>query len=243
MTAKLGHDLVTCSGDTLLGADDKAGVAAIMAAVARLAADPQLPRPRLRIAFTPDEEIGAGRFAVRHRALRRAVRVHDRRLRDGAAPGRDVQCRRGDPDRPRRRRAPRSCHGQARQRAAACREDRRGPAGRHAGARDDVGARGIHPPLQHQRHARRGAGDRDRARLRRRAARAPRGAARSAPPRRSSAPSLAPASSSTSVRNTATCAATSMPPRTRPTPPRRRCARRGWTRFGPRSAAGPTARC
>jgi tripeptide aminopeptidase len=60
MTAKLGHDLVTSSGDTLLGADDKAGVAAIMAAVARLAADPQLPRPRLRIAFTPDEEIGMG---------------------------------------------------------------------------------------------------------------------------------------------------------------------------------------
>ncbi|MGZ4182364.1 MAG: tripeptide aminopeptidase PepT [Solirubrobacteraceae bacterium] len=60
MTAKLGHDLVTSSGDTLLGADDKAGVAAIMAAVARLAADPELPRPRLRIAFTPDEEIGLG---------------------------------------------------------------------------------------------------------------------------------------------------------------------------------------
>jgi tripeptide aminopeptidase len=60
MNAKLGHDLVTGSGDTLLGADDKAGVAAIMAAAARLAADPQLPRPHLRIAFTPDEEIGLG---------------------------------------------------------------------------------------------------------------------------------------------------------------------------------------
>lgn len=60
MTAKLGHDLVTSSGDTLLGADDKAGVAAIMAAVARLAADPQLPHPRVRVAFTPDEEIGMG---------------------------------------------------------------------------------------------------------------------------------------------------------------------------------------
>jgi tripeptide aminopeptidase len=60
LSAKLGHDLVTGSGDTLLGADDKAGVAAIMAAVARLAADPQLPRPHLRIAFTPDEEIGLG---------------------------------------------------------------------------------------------------------------------------------------------------------------------------------------
>ena len=57
---RLGHDIVTSSGDTLLGADDKAGVAEIMAAVARLAADPGLPRPTLRICFTPDEEIGEG---------------------------------------------------------------------------------------------------------------------------------------------------------------------------------------
>jgi tripeptide aminopeptidase len=58
--AKLGHDIVTSSGDTLLGADDKAGVAEIMAAVAHLAAHPELPRPTLRIGFTPDEEVGAG---------------------------------------------------------------------------------------------------------------------------------------------------------------------------------------
>ncbi len=60
LAAKLGHDIVTSSGDTLLGADDKAGVAEIMAAVAHLAAHPELPRPKLRIAFTPDEEIGEG---------------------------------------------------------------------------------------------------------------------------------------------------------------------------------------
>lgn len=59
LAGKIGHDIVTGSGDTLLGADDKAGVAAIMAAVAHLAAHPELPRPTLRIAFTPDEEIGA----------------------------------------------------------------------------------------------------------------------------------------------------------------------------------------
>jgi len=57
---KIGHDLVTASGDTLLGADDKAGVAVIMSAIAHLAANPELPRPTLRIAFTPDEEIGEG---------------------------------------------------------------------------------------------------------------------------------------------------------------------------------------
>jgi tripeptide aminopeptidase len=60
LAGKEGHDIVTSSGDTLLGADDKAGVAEIMAAVAHLAAHPELPRPTLRIGFTPDEEIGRG---------------------------------------------------------------------------------------------------------------------------------------------------------------------------------------
>jgi di/tripeptidase len=55
LMTKAGHDIVTTSGDTLLGADDKAGVAEIMTAVAHLAANPDLPRPTLRICFTPDE--------------------------------------------------------------------------------------------------------------------------------------------------------------------------------------------
>jgi tripeptide aminopeptidase len=60
LRASAGHDIVTSSGDTLLGADDKAGVAEIMAAVAHLAAHPELPRPAIRVCFTPDEEIGEG---------------------------------------------------------------------------------------------------------------------------------------------------------------------------------------
>jgi tripeptide aminopeptidase len=60
LAGRAGHDIVTSSGDTLLGADDKAGVAEIMAAVAHLAAHPELPRPALRVCFTPDEEIGEG---------------------------------------------------------------------------------------------------------------------------------------------------------------------------------------
>ncbi len=60
LARRVGHDIVSSSGDTLLGADDKAGVAAIVAAIAHLAARPELPRPTLRIAFTPDEEIGHG---------------------------------------------------------------------------------------------------------------------------------------------------------------------------------------
>jgi tripeptide aminopeptidase len=60
LTPKVGHDIVTTSGDTLLGADDKAGMAEVMAAVAYLAAHPELPRATVRVAFTPDEEIGEG---------------------------------------------------------------------------------------------------------------------------------------------------------------------------------------
>ncbi len=72
LAACVGHDLVSSSGDTLLGADDKAGVAEIMTAVAHLVTNPRAPRPTLRIAFTCDEEIGLGatrfdldRFAAR----------------------------------------------------------------------------------------------------------------------------------------------------------------------------------
>jgi tripeptide aminopeptidase len=57
---RAGHDLVTSSGNTLLGADDKAGVAEIMGALAHLATHPELPRPTLRACFTPDEEVGEG---------------------------------------------------------------------------------------------------------------------------------------------------------------------------------------
>jgi tripeptide aminopeptidase len=64
LASKAGHDIVTSSGDTLLGADDKAGVAEIMTAVAHLAAHPELPRPTLRVGFTPDEEVG-GQGATR----------------------------------------------------------------------------------------------------------------------------------------------------------------------------------
>src|SRR5207237_740253 len=60
LMGKEGEDIVTSSGDTLLGADDKAGVAEIMAALAHLAAHPELPRPTLRVCFTPDEEVGEG---------------------------------------------------------------------------------------------------------------------------------------------------------------------------------------
>lgn len=55
-----GHTLVTSDGTTLLGADDKAGVAAIMSVAEELVSHPEIPHGRIRIAFTPDEEVGRG---------------------------------------------------------------------------------------------------------------------------------------------------------------------------------------
>jgi tripeptide aminopeptidase len=60
LAARVGHDLVTSDGTTLLGADDKAGIAEIMAAVGRLAANGDGPRAPIRVAFTVDEEVGRG---------------------------------------------------------------------------------------------------------------------------------------------------------------------------------------
>lgn len=57
---KIGDDIVTASGATLLGADDKAGVAIVMAAARTLLSDPSIPHGTIRLGFTPDEEIGRG---------------------------------------------------------------------------------------------------------------------------------------------------------------------------------------
>ncbi|WP_276356867.1 peptidase T [Cohnella caldifontis] len=61
-----GHTLVTTDGTTLLGADDKAGIAEIMTAMAYLIRHPEIKHGQIRVAFTPDEEIGRGphRFDV-----------------------------------------------------------------------------------------------------------------------------------------------------------------------------------
>lgn len=56
----VGQDLIVTDGTTLLGADDKAGVAEILALAQRLLHDPSLPHGDIRIAFTPDEEVGGG---------------------------------------------------------------------------------------------------------------------------------------------------------------------------------------
>ena len=60
LAGKTGEDIITASGTTLLGADDKAGVAIIMTLARHLLAHPEIPHGELRICFTPDEEIGTG---------------------------------------------------------------------------------------------------------------------------------------------------------------------------------------
>lgn len=83
MAALKGHTLVTTDGTTLLGADDKAGVAIIMTAAEHLLSHPDIPHGRIRIAFTPDEEVGRGvdHFDVERFGARFAYTV------DGGAEG------------------------------------------------------------------------------------------------------------------------------------------------------------
>jgi tripeptide aminopeptidase len=60
LAARRGDTIITADGTTLLGADDKAGVAAIVTCAELLLADPKIPHGRVRLCFTPDEETGTG---------------------------------------------------------------------------------------------------------------------------------------------------------------------------------------
>lgn len=64
LKTKIGDDLITASGLTLLGADDKAGVAVIMHVAEYLMKHPEVKHGKIRILFTPDEEVGRGVDAV-----------------------------------------------------------------------------------------------------------------------------------------------------------------------------------
>lgn len=60
LSKKIGHDIITASGLTLLGSDDKSGVAAIMDAIYQMKNNPALPHGRVAVLFTTDEEVGRG---------------------------------------------------------------------------------------------------------------------------------------------------------------------------------------
>ena len=57
---EIGHKVITTDGTTLLGADDKSGVAEIMEAITVLVENPSIKRPEIKVVFTPDEETGLG---------------------------------------------------------------------------------------------------------------------------------------------------------------------------------------
>jgi tripeptide aminopeptidase len=83
LRGKIGEDIITASGCTVLGADDKAGVAIIMALAAQLLADPHIPHPAIRVCFTPDEETGHGVDHLRLEDLAAGVAY----TLDGESPG------------------------------------------------------------------------------------------------------------------------------------------------------------
>ncbi len=83
LAKKVGDDIITASGTTLLGADDKAGVAIIMATARHLLANPAIPHGPIRVCFTPDEEIGRGV----HADLPKDLKADFAYTLDGAALG------------------------------------------------------------------------------------------------------------------------------------------------------------
>ncbi|MBN1983940.1 MAG: peptidase T [Chitinivibrionales bacterium] len=83
LKAKVGATIVTTDGSTLLGADDKAGIAEIMAAVNYLQQHPEIERPNIRVVFTPDEEVGRGA----DRITREEIGAHYGYTIDGKDPG------------------------------------------------------------------------------------------------------------------------------------------------------------
>lgn len=83
LAGKIGEDIVTASGTTLLGADPKAGVAIIMAAARHLLKNPGIPHGGIRLCFTPDEEIGRGV----HKDLPKALGADVAYTLDGAEKG------------------------------------------------------------------------------------------------------------------------------------------------------------
>lgn len=79
----IGHTLITTDGNTLLGADDKAGIAEIITAIEYFVKNPQVKHGTVKIAFTPDEEIGRGvdKFDVKKFGAEFAYTI------DGSGPG------------------------------------------------------------------------------------------------------------------------------------------------------------
>ena len=117
---QIGHDIVTTDGTTLLGADNKAGLAEIMDAAEFLVRNPQIKHGAIKILFTPDEEIGRGVDKVGPEKARRRFRLHDGRRGRRHHRGRDLFRRRRHHHHSGRQRPSRLCQGPH----GACDQDR-----------------------------------------------------------------------------------------------------------------------
>ena len=91
---QIGNDIITTDGTTLLGADNKAGLAEIMDAAHFLIDNPQIKHGAIKILFTPDEEIGRGVDKVGSEKARRRFRLYDGRRNRRQYRGRDLFRRR-----------------------------------------------------------------------------------------------------------------------------------------------------
>jgi tripeptide aminopeptidase len=89
----LGQHLIIPDGTTLLGADDKAGIAEIMSAVEYLIAHPEIEHGTVKICFTPDEEIGQGVEYFEYRTIWSGLCLYHRRWTDWFGNLRKLQCR------------------------------------------------------------------------------------------------------------------------------------------------------
>ena len=148
---KQGHDIITASGTTLLGADDKAGVAILMTAARHLLENPDIPHPTLRLAFTPDEEIGRGV----HSQLPTDLKADFAYTFDGGAVG-EIEYESFSADgaivhHQRRLDPPRPCQRQTCQRHPSCRQNHPDPAASDADTRNHRRPRRLHPRHRNER--------------------------------------------------------------------------------------------
>ena len=157
LSTVVGKTVITTDGTTLLGADDKAGVAVIMEAAEHLMAHPEIAHGPIRVCFTCDEEIGRG---VDHVDLKKLGAVVGYTL-DGMAPGRDrrrdVLGRPGDGHDHRREHPSVDRQGEDGQRGPPRRPVSGSAAAGYAGAGSDRGPRGVPASVPHR--GRRAAGD------------------------------------------------------------------------------------
>ena len=195
---------MTASGATLLGADNKAGVAEIVAAAEYLMKHPEIPHGAIRVGFTPDEEVGARNEVLRRQEVRRRLRLHDGRRDQGRDRDGNLVRRRDHDQLPGQQHASRLRQGEDDQRHQGRGGFHQPPPQGPALAGDDGGVRRIRAPLRRQRVGREDLGEAPPPRLQDGEAAGAGGDPHEARATRPCPPGPAPPSSSKSKSRTAT---------------------------------------